>query len=287
MRIIKKIISSIWNEFVYGGHLLSLGAMSIVYTSSVLLNIKITWDFLVIAYLGTYTPYLYNRYREFNKDFLTNPERTKHIEKYVKYIPIIISFFVLVIIVIFLYFNKILALLFALFLLLFSFLYSKYFKEFTKKIFGFKDFFVSLFWSLIVILLAIYYSSPLNLALFLMLIFVFLRWVINTSTFDIKDIENDKRDNLITFAIFLGKRRLIYTLWLLNILSFIPIILGFYLNLYPISSLILLFTIPYAFYFLKKVEKLENGSDFLYNVIIDGEFILWTIFIRMGKFLIW
>jgi hypothetical protein len=173
MKKIKKLFESIWNEFVYGGHLLSLGAVSIVYTAAILLGIKITWDFLVIVYLGIYTPYLYNRYKEFNKDFLTNPERTKHIGRYVKYIPLMISFFTLIIIGIFLYFNKIPALLFAIFLLFLSFSYSILFKGLSKKIVGFKNFYISLSWALLAVLLAIYYSFSLNLAIFLIVIFYF------------------------------------------------------------------------------------------------------------------
>ena len=75
---LKKILNSIWNEFVYGGHLLSLGAVSIVYTASILLDIRITWDFLLVVYLGTESVYLYNRFKEYKVDFLTNPERTEH-----------------------------------------------------------------------------------------------------------------------------------------------------------------------------------------------------------------
>jgi len=61
--VIEKILNSIWNEFVYGGHLLSFGAVSIVYAASILLDIRITWDFLLVVYLGTESVYLYNRFK--------------------------------------------------------------------------------------------------------------------------------------------------------------------------------------------------------------------------------
>lgn len=286
MQKIKRIFRLIWNEFIYGGHLLSLGAVSIVYTSAVLLNIKITWDFLVITYLGIYTPYLYNRYKEFNKDFLTNPERTEHIKKYVKYIPLIIIFFLIIIVGIFLYFNKITALLFAIFLLLFSFSYSILFKGISKKIVGFKNFYISLSWALLGILLAIYYSFSFNLTLFLIIIFIYLRLFLNTISFDIKDVENDKKEGLLTLPILLEEKGLLTILSLINIVTIIPIILGWILHLLPFYSLVLLFVLPYTFYYLNKFRKEKMNNRFLCYVVVDGEYIFWSIFILLGKILL-
>jgi 4-hydroxybenzoate polyprenyltransferase len=281
-----KILKNIWNEFVYGGHLLSLGASSIVFTSAVLLGIKITWDCLFIVYLGMQSAYLYNRYKDFKKDYLTNPERTKHFENYISKIPIIIGIFILIIILMLFYFSTPKILFFGLFLLLMSLLYSKIFKKFTKKIIGFKGLYVSLMWASLSLFLIFYYYSPLNLSLFLVLVFIFLRWIINTNFCDIKDIEGDKEEKLLTIVVMWGKEKLIKFLNVLNILSFLPIAIGIYLNLFPIYSTILIFTIFYAFYYFKKVNSLAISQNFLYNVIVDGEFILWSFFILLGKIFI-
>jgi 4-hydroxybenzoate polyprenyltransferase len=284
--IFKKILKIIWNEFVYGGHLLSLGAVSIVFTSSILLNLKITWDFLLIVYLGAQSIYLYDRYKGFKKDILTNPERTKHIEKYVKYILPILFFFFLIIFLILIYHKNFLALFLGLFLLTIGLLYSIIFKNFTRKIIGFKNFFVSLIWAMLVIFLAVYYSLSFNLALFLLFIFIFFRFIINVGFFDVKDIENDKKDGLLTLANVLGQEKLINILKLFSILVIMPIIIGVYLDVFPLFSLMLLFTIPYTFYYLKKSQDKKMDTSFLYNVIVDGEFILWSFFILLGKFLL-
>lgn len=285
---LKQFFNLIWNEFVYGGHLLSLGAVSIVYTSAILLNIKITWDFLVIVYLGIYCPYLYNRYKEFNKDFLTNPERTKHLKGFIKYIPIIIAFSLIVIVGIFLYFNKITALLFAIFLLLLSLSYSILFKKLSRKIIGFKSFYASLAWTLLLILLAIYYSYSLkNFPLIVLSVFFYLRFFIGTGFCDIKDIETDKRDGLLTLAVVLGRKNLLNILNLVNILTIIPIIIGVYFRLIPPYSLMLLLSVPYSFYYFKKSEQINVNTNFLYNVLVDGELISWSIFVLLGRFLLW
>lgn len=285
---IEKILKFIWNEFIYGGHLLSLGAVSVVFTSAILLDIKISWDCLIVVYLGAQIIYLYNHYKEFQKDFLTNPKRVEHIERYVRYIPWIIILFTLIFIGILLYINKLSALLFGFGLVLLGLFYSVYFKKFSKSIVEFKSFFVSLIWSLSVIFLAVYYSfSILNFSLFLVSIFIFLRLFVHEIFSNIKDIESDKKENLLTLAIVSGKKKMINILNLVNILSVLPIILGIYLRLFPFYSLILIFTILYTFYYFRKLEDQKINQNFLYNVIVDAEFILWSVFILLGEFLLW
>ena len=281
--VIEKIVNSIWNEFVYGGHLLSFGAVSIVYAASILLDIRITWDFLLVVYLGTESVYLYNRFKEYKVDFLTNPERTEHIKKYVKYIPFIIFLMTFSAIVFVVYFNKISALTFGLLLLIIGLLYSLFFKKITEKIIAFKSFFISLMWSLLVLFLAIYYSAPINLALFLFSVFVFLRFFVSVSFFDIKDIKTDKQEGLKTLAVVLKQSTLWQFLSIIAILAVLPLIIGVYLRILPISSLMLFLTIPYTFFYFKQLENKNISPYFLYNVIVDGEFIFWLFFVLIGK----
>jgi len=283
--VIEKIVNSIWNEFVYGGHLLSFGAVSIVYAASILLDIRITWDFLLVVYLGTESVYLYNRFKEYKVDFLTNPERTEHIKKYVKYIPFIIFLMTFSAIVIVVYFNKISALTFGLLLLIIGLLYSLFFKKITEKIIAFKSFFISLMWSLLVLFLAIYYSAPINLALFLFSVFVFLRFFVSVSFFDIKDIKTDKQEGLKTLAVVLKQSTLWQFLSIIAILAVLPLIIGVYLRILPISSLMLFLTIPYTFFYFKQLENKNISPYFLYNVIVDGEFIFWLFFVLSGNFI--
>lgn len=284
--VIERISKAVWQEFVYGGHLLSLGAVSIVYTASILLGIKITWDFLTIVYLGTESIYLYNRYKEFEIDSLTNPERTSHIKKNIKKIPFVILIFFLIGFSILIYYQKFAALLFGVILFILGLLYSKVFKSLTQRIVGFKNFFVSLMWTLLVVLLAVYYSLPFNLALFLISIFVFLRLLDNTIFFDIKDVESDRKKHLITLPIVLEDNKLFKSLVLITFSATVPIIVGVFLGLLPTVSLLLFFTVPYGLYCFKKSRETKTNIAFLYNVIRDGEYILWSLFILLGKFLL-
>ena len=280
---IRERLKPIWNEFVYGGHLLSLGAVSIVYTSAVLLDIRVTWDCLLVIYLGTQSAYSYNRYREFEKDALSNPERTRYLAKYVKRLPIIIVCMVSGCIGIVLYFEKIPALVFTFVLLSIGFSYSLIFKNVAKRIIGFKDIFVSLGWALLAVFLALYYSYPLNLSLFLVFLLVFLRLLVDTTFFDIKDVESDRKEGLLTPAIVLGRKKLYSLLYIITILAAGVILAGFYFEHFPAQSLMLLLTVPYTYNFLRKSQNNRTNKEFLYNVIVDGEFVLWTVFVLLGK----
>lgn len=281
----KKILYLILNEIIYGGHLLSFGVLGILYSSALLLGILITWDFLLIAYLGSQVIYLYNRYKEFKIDYLTNPTRTEYLKKYINYILPIIAFYILAIVLLLYYFEKFTPAIFVIILIVLSLLYSHFFKKMTKNIKGFKNFFVSFMWGSALIFLALYYSYSLNSSIILLFIFIFLRLFIHENICDIKDIKSDKKEKLITLIIFLGEKKLLDILQFLNILSFLFIVLGIFLNILPFYSLSLILTVFYAICFFKWLKS-DIDKNFLYNAVVDGEFIFWPLFILLGKILL-
>ena len=280
----KQIFVIVRDEFVYGGHILSLGSVSIVFTSAILLNISINWVFLIVVYLITYIVYSYNRFREYEEDFLTNYDRTQHLIRYMKYIPLIISCLVLIVIGILTYFGSQLGLISGLLLLLFGLFYSMYFKKITEKIVGFKNFYVSFFWAFLVIFLVFYYSSPFDLSVLLLFIFIFLRWLVNTTFFDIKDIESDKKYNLNTIPVLYGKNKTLNYLHIINIFSLALIVIVVYKNIFSISFLSLSFFYFYSFYYIQKTKNGSINVNKLSYVMVDGEYLLWPIVLILGKF---
>jgi 4-hydroxybenzoate polyprenyltransferase len=282
----KKVLNVIWNEFVYGGHLHSLGVASLIFTGSVILNVKIGLEFLIIVYLGIHSAYLYNRYKEFDADFATNPERTGYIKKYVKKIPYIVILSFLIIISILLYNKNFTALFFSIFIFLIGLLYSELFKNFTKKILGLKNIFIPLLFSSLIILLIIYYHFQFNLSVFLIFIFIFIRVFNNTVFFDIKDIESDAKEKLLTFPVVFGKKKIFYFLNIINILSGIVLIIGVALKILPIFCLILMILIFYNFCYFKKSQSPAANFKQIAYIYADGEYLLWTILILLGKIIL-
>lgn len=270
------------NEFIYGGHLLSAGAVGIVFTAAILLDIKITWDFAVISYLITYIAYSYNKLAELKSDFLTNGSRARHIERNARLLPVaIIISFSLIVFLLF-QFSSSNGIIFVIFMIIGSLLYTLRFKSFTKDIIGFKSFYVSFFWASLIFLLVFYYNSDITIAVFLLFAFVFLRFIVSTVFFDIKDMESDRLSGLKTLPVFLGKDKVLALIHILNIFSFLPIILGFYFNFFSVLSLLLLIFYFYTFYYLKLANRGGINIQKLSYIMVDGEYLIWFFVIVLG-----
>ena len=285
---IKKSLKFAWKEFIYGGHLPSLGAAAIVIFSGILLNIKITWDCLLLVYLIFYLIYLYNRFKEINIDHLTNPQRTKHLITCFSKTPKIFYVIIFIITGSLIYFSNIRALIFSLFLLLFGLLYTVVFKKITQKVAIFKNLFVAIVFSLLVIYPLIYYpQSSTHSILFIALliaVFVYFKALMMQIFLDVKDIESDKKQKLLTLPVIFGKEKTLNILMAISILATapIPVLFSLYFDILPLSVLMLLFTIPFNFYCFQWAKR-KNYYSYLLE---SSEFILWPILIIIGKIII-
>jgi len=291
MSILQKIthcLKFIRDEFIYGGHLLSLGTVGLIVSITILLEKKIEWQILALAYLTPQIIYTYNHLKEIEKDRLGNPERVRHLQKIIKYSPLIISFYLLSLFLCSFFFTNLETFFFVFFLTAGGILFSEFFKGVTKKILGFKNFYSSLFWAAGMFLPLFYYSSSPNLALFLLFsVFVFLRFLADTIFFDIKDMESDKNQGLKTFPVIYGIKTTLKYLNLLNFFSFLPLAIGIYLKIFPIFSVSLTLIYFYSFYCLKRTETADfKKLRTLSYIMVDGGYILWPIFLILGKMLV-
>ncbi len=265
---------------------MAVGDISAIYAFSLILGINIAWTFLLVVYLGVMSINYFNRYKEFDQDILTSPERSKELSKYKKFLPlVVVSFFLIMVLVVSQNASQ-KALLFMIFLFLFGILYTVFLKRLTNKIIGFKNLMTTLPYALLVVFLFIYYDVSFTIGGILILLFYFMRMFLNTALFDIRDIISDKGAGLKTFAIVLGKDKTLKLLVLLNVLSVAPIIYGVYTGVLPLFSIAILFTILYAFYYLKKIKSSDINKSFMYNVIIDSEFIFWLPYVLIGGYLL-
>ena len=144
-----------------------------------------------------------------------------------------------------------------------------------KNLFIGKNLTVSISWALEASLLP-YIVKASKVVVFLIL-FIFIKGMINTILFDLRDVEGDKRAGIETIPVKLGKNR---TLWLLLILnaSLIPLII---LSRNLVSNLLIFFIIllygyAYIIYFYS-----HPGHKLLYSLIIDDEWVLWMILMKI------
>jgi 4-hydroxybenzoate polyprenyltransferase len=192
------IITSVYRELVMGGHILALGTASIAAASAILLGGNPTAVLLIMAYLFSYGAYMMNRNAEMEEDAVSNPVRTGYLARREKYLPAITltcfaTGYLLAALTNVIFF---LALLLPLFL---SLLYSVGSRRLVpllgarklKEKLLFKNVTISFGWSLIPLLVALYYQRA-GLELLLIAPFIFLRLMLNTILFDVRDLEGDK-----------------------------------------------------------------------------------------------
>lgn len=287
IKTIKKVLELIWQEFIYGGHLQSLGTVAIILVPVILLNIKITWDILFISFFLFYPIYLYNRWKELNIDRLTNPQRTEHLETYIKKAPIILLLVILLLIGSLFYFSNFRFTVFALLVLFFGLLYTVFFKKLTKKIFAFKNFYVAIFFTLVVIFPVIYYNYPLTevliRGLLAFMIFVFLKTIMMQIFLDLKDLDGDKKEGILTFPVIFGKEKTLKFLKSFSVFATVlPVFPALYLKIFPLSANLLLLTILFDFHCFR-LAKEDKYSGYL---LMSGMFIFWAILILTGKIIL-
>ncbi len=276
--------NKLWKEFVFGGHLVALVSPSLAIVTMILFNMAISWEFLLISYLGTYCIYNYDRYRGVNVDNFTNTERSEHIRKNLKqrYLFLIgcgILFFVML----FLYAN-ILSILFGSFLFVSGILYADMFKKYTEKIVGFKNLYTSFSFSLLLIFTALYCNYSISWTFIIFFAFIFLHYVVDTSFCDIKDMESDKKQNLKTLPIYFGKQKFLNVINILNILSFVILFIAIVLNIVqPIAILLLVFCL-YRIYYITKAKNSKADIQHLSGVVVDAEYFFWPFVILIGNF---
>jgi 4-hydroxybenzoate polyprenyltransferase len=282
MANLKKILKLIFNEFIYGGHLISLVAPAFIFIGATLLEKDVDLKLLIISYLIALIIYRYNYYSEFAEDVLTNPDRSQYLKNKIKYyiFSIIICFLILIIFLI--KYTDQRTILFSIFLSVGGIFYTRWFKKLTKKIIGFKNFYIAIFWTFLTLLTCFYYSV-FTWSFLILSIFVFLKSFINTIFFDIKDIEADKKENLKTIPVIFGKGGTLNFLQILNILSFLPLTIGLALNILPKFILVLFVFYFYEFYYLERSRNKNANIQKISYIIADGEFLLWPIGLIIGK----
>ncbi len=278
------IKNSILDEFVHGGHLVSLASSAIALSAMLLLNITIRWEFLIIAYLGTYCIYGYDRYKGINIDSSDNSTRTNHLQKYYGFIPFILIAYGVAFFSLMAYFGNITSIFFGGFLLFSSLFYTGKVKKMTTKIVGFKNIYTSFSISLLIIFTAIYCYYPIGWILFILFVFLFLRLMIDTSFCDIKDMETDKKLNLLTFPLYFGKQKFLLILHIINLLSLSLLLIAVIIKLVPAYWLLLgIFTL-YCFFYIQKAKNPVADFQSLSSIVVDGEYLLWPILLFAGKF---
>ena len=271
---------TIWKEFIFGGHLFALGATCVVAMCSLLFGLPIGLDLLLVTYLIFYPIYLYDYTQGATDDVLTNSARANYLSGNKKaYFVIAGSFAVLT--MLFIHFSNSITMLLGFAVLVLGLLYSSYFKKLTKKIIAFKNFFVSAVWALLVLFFFFYYSVPITAAALIMAGFVFTRMVAIQILFDVRDVDGDRKNGLLTIPVVMGNHKEFGLLKCLNIASIALLSFAVYFHILPLISLSFVPVMFYAFSYIRKVKSSMN--NYACYLLAAVEPIVWFSVVFFGS----
>lgn len=285
-------VAAVWNEFVLGGHLGALGAPSIAASAAILMGHAPTIPLLVMAYLFTYGAYMLNRGSEVSQDLISSPLRTTYLTRRSGHLTTISAtcFGLGYLIALFSGLLFFMALLVPLLLALVYTVGSKKLvsligaKRLKDKLLV-KNVTISFGWSLIPVLVGLYYQNiPFILLSFSP--FIFLRLLSNTIFFDLRDVKADSEYGVRTVPVVFGSLRAYRFMFLIDILSAVYLVALVLIHSFPVYSLFLtilpLYSILYRFF--SKSSKVN--MEFLCSVIADGEDIIWGPLMVLGQLVI-
>ncbi len=278
------IASYAYNLVVHSGVYMSLGAMCCVITVLAVLDQPLYPITISIGFLATFAGYNLNHLSEFKEDIINYPSRVKFLAgKRLIFIPCIIFSYVLIFILSLSNLNLFLV---SLFPFAFVFLYTiqwvplkvKKFLHFRrlKEIPFIKNFFVAFSWAACTYLLVLFSSQEVLLtsALTVVSFFIFVRVLLGTIAFDLRDIAGDARYNIKTLPVLLGYRKTLVFLFSLNSFSFVIFAVVAYWEIIPfnffwVNLTITIFAFIFLYLFTTKFDK-----KVLCDVIVIGQYIL-------------
>lgn len=278
-------------EVVYGGHLLAIGTSSIAASSAFLLGKTPSLDLLLMAYLFSYGAYMLNRGSEVSQDSISNPQRTDYLLSRSKYLPMIAgaSFAVGYLIAFFVNLIFFAALLVPLILALAYSVGSKMLtsvigvKRLKDKLLV-KNVVISFGWSLIPLLVGLYYSS-LPLILLSLGPFIFFRLMSNTIFFDLRDVKADEKYGVRTIPVTYGRTRTFSIMNYFDLVSAIYIAALVFIGLFPLYTLIMMVLPLYSVAYRVISQRPGANMDYLCDIAADGEYLLWGPVLFIGKIL--
>ncbi|WP_340818043.1 UbiA family prenyltransferase [Methanolobus sp. WCC4] len=279
---ILKLFGLLWKEIVFGGHLFATGSVAVVIMCATLFGIPFGWDILAISYLMFYAIYLYDYSSGAPSDELTNSTRASYLQCKNRSMCMVIGASVLLVISLFA-FSNVLTTLTGMLILALGLLYGGYFKKLTKKIPAFKNIFVSIVWAFMVLFVFVYYSLPVTYGALMLAIFIFIRMMNIQILFDVRDVEGDRAEGLLTVPAMFGEKRCSLILRLVNLLSIFYIAACVVIGMVPFMATAVIPVFYYGVGYINKV--IRSKKNYMSYVYAACEPVMWMMLIVAGRFL--
>lgn len=280
---IVKLVDSVWKELIFGGHLFASGAVSVIIACATLFMVPLSWDILMISYLLFYAIYLYDYSTGASTDEMTNSTRAKYLRCRNKSTLTVVLVSSILMVLMIVYTNTITTMVGVVILVL-GLLYGSHFKKLTKKIPAFKNVFVAFVWAFMAIFVFVYYSIPLTYGAITLAVFIFIRMMNIQILFDVRDMEGDRREGLLTIPAILGEKKYPFILRLINLISILFITLCVVRGILPVFALAVIPVFYYGTGYINRVIKFRtNYTSYIFAAF---EPVMWCMLIVAGKYML-
>jgi 4-hydroxybenzoate polyprenyltransferase len=271
-----KISEKILSFLIFNSLFIALVCVFLTYFSFEVLNIQPNLILLLAVFLSTFSVYSLNRLTDMEEDSVNVPGRESYVKGKEKTLLAlcILSYGVALLLG---YLVNPLSVLVFLFPLLVGILYSLEVSPKIprlKNIPGMKNFSVTLSWTVGAVFIPLVFHYPGAWATFLLFFFVFIKFLVNTMSFDIRDIEGDKKSGVRTIPVLLGRSRT--KILLLGIQSTLIIWLLIVVSegLFAHYWLVFVFSIIYGFWYIHYFSENRKLEIFSRDLFVDGEWML-------------
>ncbi|MDA4121355.1 MAG: UbiA family prenyltransferase [Thaumarchaeota archaeon] len=278
---------TVYNEIVYGGHLLALGTSSMAATVALVLGRSPSWDLLLMAYLFSFGAYATNRLSDFEQDRVSHPQRTAYLEgrrgglKWLAVSCFLLGYALAA-------FRNIIFFAGLLVPLVLAVAYSVSSKKMEGTI-GIsrlkegalvKNLAISFGWSLVPVLVGLFYLD-LSAGVLALAPYIFLRLMVNTIFFDQRDLEADKSFGVKTLPVTMGMSASSRVIDLLDISSGLYLLAVIAAGIVPLFAAFLVIFVPYSFAY-RTYARTGTHKDSLRDLFADGEYLLWGVVTYIG-----
>jgi 4-hydroxybenzoate polyprenyltransferase len=201
----KHLLRFVVHEFIYGGHLMTLGAISAGLVAVLVIGEPVPWVAVVMIYLTIEPIYMFDRWQGYQSDCDENPERSQHLSTYLRWMPSLVVIYISSMLVLGMLAGHFVGLLACVTMLILGLAYGAFFKQFTRVIPLFKNIYVSVFWVCVSWFIVASTGAGMPVAGMWILSLIFLLSMQIQAFFDLKDVESDARVGLKTLPVLVGK----------------------------------------------------------------------------------
>ena len=282
----KKLINKLFSQIklflsflILNSLFISLVCFSLTYFSFLMFNTKPDLKLLFAMFFTMLGVYNLNKLTDKDEDSINLPERADYVTGNEK--TLLFTLVISYLIAILLGFSvNIWAVIIILFPLLAGIIYSVEISPKIprlKDITGMKNIIAALSWTVGIVFLPAIYSYKGVMITILILFFIFINLIVNAVIFDIRDIEGDRKNNIKTIPVVIGRQKTKKMLLIIQS-SLIPwLVISIYCGFFTRYLPVLIFCIIYGYLYIHYFCNTEKIPKYAADLLVDGEWILVAI----------